>query len=369
MSKIKVLQWHLTDIPGGVSEYMLNNLKYIDKDKIETDFIFVGNNSEQYLDRIGSTKRIKTVRSAAENRDAFFEDMNNLFRNGGYDAVHFNTSYWAGHELEKMARDNNIPQIIVHSHSTRIDIENEERRRKAEENHEIKKAEFSIYLATDFCACSHLAADWLFGPQIPRDKIKILNNAINVEKYLFNRKIREKYRHELGVEDSYVIGNVARMSHQKNHEFLLDVFAEVCNTIDNAKLLLVGNGPLENEIRRKTKLLGLLDKVIFAGHRNDVSNIMQAMDVFCLPSRFEGLPIVLVEAQSAGLECIASDQITNEVCITDNIHQLPFCIESWATLLSEIAKGYKRKNMYDIITEKGYNIKYQINIVEKLYQK
>ncbi|MGN0653416.1 MAG: glycosyltransferase [Oscillospiraceae bacterium] len=367
MSKFKVLQWHLTDIPGGVSEYMLNNIKYIDKDKIETDFVFVGNHPNLYLDRIGSADNLKNVRNAAENRDAFFEDMNNLFRYGGYDAVHFNTSYWAGHELEKMAKDNNISRIIIHSHSTRVDIEDDEKRKKAEEKHEIKKAEFSTEYATNFCACSKLAADWLYGPQIPRDRIKILNNAINVEKFLFNKQIREKYRQEFGLGDSFVIGNVARMSHQKNHEFLLDVFANVCNRIDNAKLLLVGNGPLENDIRQKAERLGLLDKIVFAGFRDDVNNIMQAMDIFCLPSRFEGLGIVYIEALSAGLECLASDVVPREVNLCDNMHFLPFDVSAWSNLIIEISKGYERKNMYKIITEAGYNIEFQIKEVENIY--
>jgi len=369
MNKIRVLQWHFIGIPGGVSEYMLNNWKYIDRSRFEFDFITGEYNSDIFLDRVGSRNNLKVVRSAAVDRDAFFEDMINLFRNGNYDAVHFNTSYWAGHELEQLAIDCGIPQVVVHSHSTKVDIDDKEKRVRAEQTHEQKKMEFNTSLATDFCACSTLAADWLFGPQIPREQIKIMKNAINIDSFIYNNNIREQYRKMLGINDEFVIGHVGRIAHQKNPHFLLDMFKAVTDRINNVKLLYVGTGPLEDEIKNYAKELGIYDKILFTGHRNDVSNIMQAMDIFCLPSRFEGLGIVLVEALTAGLKCIASNFVPQDINISDNICFLPFDVNKWADAVIDISTGYSRCNMHDVITDAGYNIKYQIKEVEKLYMR
>jgi glycosyltransferase involved in cell wall biosynthesis len=137
--------------------------------------------------------------------------------------------------------------------------------------------------------------------------------------------------------------------------------------LDNAKLLLVGDGQLKDRLIDVAKSLKIDDKVIFTGNRNDVNDILQASDVFCLPSRFEGLGIVLIEAQSAGLKCLASDVIPKEVCVTDNITMLPNKVENWVEQIIEISKGYERRNMYEEITNAGYNIKEQIKKVEKLY--
>lgn len=367
MDKIRVLQWHFIGIPGGVAEYMLNNWKYIDRKRFEFDFITSEYNSDMFLDRVGSAKNLKVVRSAAVDRDAFFKDMTDLFRYGHYDAVHFNTSYWAGHELEKLAINCGIPKIIIHSHSTRVDIDDQEKRIRAEQRHELKKAEFNTSLATDFCACSNLAADWLFGPQIPRNQIKIMKNAIKIDNYLFNKDIREKYRSMFGIGSEFVIGHVGRIAYQKNPYFLIDMFRAVCDRISNVKLLYIGTGLLEEEIKQYSQKLGVFDKIIFTGQRNDVNNLYQAMDMFVLPSRFEGLPIVMVEAQTAGLKCIASNLITDEVCITNNAQLLPLDKDLWANKVIEIYKGYERRDMTEEITASGYNICYQIKEVEKLY--
>ena len=184
---------------------------------------------------------------------------------------------------------------------------------------------------------------------------------------MFNKSIREKYRYKLGLKDSFVIGHVGRMAYPKNHEFLLNVFAELRKMVKNSKLLLIGDGPLEESIKKQAELLNIKDNIVFTGSRNDVNNLMQAMDVFCLPSWFEGLPISLIEAQTSGLECIGSNKITDEVCISNNIRLLPLEIHRWLDRIVEISKGYERKNMYDIITDSGYNIRNHIKEVEKLY--
>lgn len=368
MEKVKVFQFPIRNSNGGITHYAVNNWRYMDKNKFECDFGTVSKHID-FEDEIFSLGAgLKYVSCyAEENEQRFIEDIRRILIDGRYDAVHLHTSFWKSFLVEQIALDCKIPKIIVHSHSTKVDVQDDAQRIDAEKIHNIRKAEFNISLATDFCACSKDAADWLFGEQIPRECIKILNNAIDVDRFIYDDDIRNRYRKELGIEDCFVIGHVGRMAYQKNHEFLLDIFADAEKKIPNARLLLIGDGPLKDDIVKQAEILGITDKIIFAGHRNDVNNIMQAMDVFCLPSRFEGLGIVLVEALSAGLKCIASDVVPREIDISDNISFLPFDKKKWSDMIVDFSKGYSRLDMYNIITEAGYNIKYQIKEVEKLY--
>lgn len=367
MSKIRVFQFPFADANSGKKHYVMNNWKNIDKDKFHFDFATVRKHLDFENEILETGAGVKYISCTAENdKNRFVEELSEILY-GNYDAVHLHTSFWKSFLVEQIAIDCKIPKIIVHSHNTFISMEDAEKRAEAEKIHNIRKSEFDTSLATDFCACSRAAADWLFGEQIPKGRIKILNNAIDADKFIYNKDIRSKYRTELGLDECFVIGHVGRMAYQKNHEFLLNVFAEVTKKISNVRLLLIGEGPLKKNIELQAERLGIFDKIIFAGVRSDVNNLMQAMDLFCLPSRFEGLGIVLVEALCAGLKCIASDVVPEEINISDNISFLSLDIYKWTNLIIDYAKGYKRNDMYDVITNAGYNLKYQIKEVEKLY--
>ena len=159
-------------------------------------------------------------------------------------------------------------------------------------------------IATDYWACSWKAADFIFGNKIPKQKIKIMNNAIDLSRYVYNLQTRIKYRRKYQIDDNEcVIGNVGRFVYEKNQEFLIKVFEKLDKmTKENEKkykLLLVGSGEREKEYKEIVSKTGLENKVIFAGQRSDVAELLQMMDIFCLPSRFEGLPISIVEAQAS----------------------------------------------------------------------
>lgn len=367
MGKIKIFQFPFADGNSGVKHYAMNNWKCLNKEKFDCTFATVRKNLDFENEIISNGADVKYISCSAEQDELqFVKEITNTFKNG-YDIVHLHTSFWKSFLVEEIAIKCGIPKIIVHSHSTCIDIEDNIKRAEAEKIHNIRRNEFNTSLATDFCACSNAAADWLFGEQIPRNKIKIMKNAVNVDNFIFNPDIRKKYRKDLGLEGCFVIGHIGRFTYQKNHEFLIDVFFEVSKKNEKARLLLIGDGSLKINIRKKINQLGLENKVIFTGTRYDVNCLLQAMDIFCLPSRFEGLPIVLIEAQTSGLKCLASDLITNEVCITKNIKQLANIKNVWIEEISNLIKGYERKNMYEEITNSGYNIKEQIKKVEKLY--
>ena len=171
------------------------------------------------------------------------------------------------------------------------------------------------------------------------------------------------------VDNKFVIGNIGRFSIQKNHEFLLDIFNEVLKKNPNAVLLLIGDGPLENKIKEKTKNLGIEKSVIFYGTTSSTNKLYQAMDCFVLSSLFEGLPIVLVEAQAAGLKTLCSDAITQEAKITGLLDYLPLSgtQEKWAEKILSYNDRYERKDLFKEVKNAGYDIKQSAKRLEEIY--
>jgi glycosyltransferase involved in cell wall biosynthesis len=200
------------------------------------------------------------------------------------------------------------------------------------------------------------------------DRAKIIHNAINVKKFSFNAIARDKIRKEFSLENKFVIGHVGRFHEQKNHVFLIDVFAEAYKLDKNAILLLVGDGELKGDIEKKVKKLGLKDAVIFAGIRADIDNMYQCFDVFTLPSLFEGLPLTLIEAQCAGIAVVVSASVSTEANITGYLQYLPFDIEMWAKAILE-KKNFDRVDFSEKISEAGYDIVIETPKLEALYEK
>jgi len=195
----------------------------------------------------------------------------------------------------------------------------------------------------------------LYGKSIDKSKrYKIIPNAVDTEKYKFDPEVRETVRKELGIEDKFVIGHIGRFVYQKNHDFLIDIFSEVYKRNDNAVLLLIGEGALLDDVKAKVHKLALDDVVYFLGARQDANRLYQAFDVFCLPSRYEGLPVVGVEAQIAGLPCVFSSAITKETKFTDYLTfvDLKQSILDWAEIVLNSTNSGRKTNvnigMFDI---------------------
>ena len=185
------------------------------------------------------------------------------------------------------------------------------------------------WFATEKMACGDKAARWLFGDKAVDNKgVFILPNAIDIEKYRFNLDVRRRMRKELHIEDKFVIGHVGRFMRQKNHEFLISVFEEVKKRKDDAVLLLIGDGELRQSIEDTVKHKGLTDSVVFLGNRTDVAQIYNTMDTFVLPSLYEGVPVVGIEAQANGLPCFFSDNISKEVRILENVSFHPLNVSA-----------------------------------------
>lgn len=215
-------------------------------------------------------------------------------------------------------------------------------------------------------ACSQGASEFMYGKD--SDDIEIITNGINFRDYLYNLNIREKKREELGIEGEYVIGMVARFSEEKNHKFLIDIFKKTLEYEENVKLILVGEGILEDKIKLKVKDYGIEDKVIFLGNRSDVNEILQALDIFILTSFFEGFGIVNVEAQASDLPCIVSTGVPKEIKINDNVEFIDLDSEPrvWTESILKY-RNYQRKQKLDVFKNSDFNIEVSAKKMEKIY--
>lgn len=368
MDKINILQFPIANTSGGITNYVLNNWRHIDRDRFHFDFATFSKKKLDFEETLTSQGCKVHYLScyAEENEERFIEEMNHILEEG-YDVIHLHTSYWKSFLAEKLALRHRVPRIIVHAHSTMVDKADEKERLIAIRHHQEQKKLFHRGLATDYWACSEAAADWLFGEQIPRERIILMRNAIDVRKFAFNLVLRRNYRQRLGLNDCLVLGHVGRFVHTKNHEFLIEVFRRVVSVYPQARLVLAGVGPMEEQIRQQVNDFGLGSSVIFLGAREDVHGIMQAMDLFLLPSHFEGLGIVLIEAQAAGLHCLASDKVPYEAKITGNLDFLPLKEEAWYAWVRQNAEKYHRGQTEEPITAAGYNIVSEIKRLEEGY--
>lgn len=366
--KKNILQMTPPDINNGVHKYLFNHMKYLDLN--EYRFTFLTRN-ERDLIRTKEYKQyqfnIKSFQNTErESKNGLRKEIEKILSEG-YDAIHLHTSLWRGFLIEEIAMELKVPKVIVHSHSTGVDeISSMERNRLLEAHEQYKKA-FNMTKATDVCACSDLAADWLFGPQIPRQQIKIMPNAIEVEKYRFDPLVRKNIRNRLGINERIVVGNVGRYSFQKNQEFLIQVFAKAYHKNSKLFLILIGQGELRRDLISLADKLDIREAVLCMDWQEHVEDYLQAMDVFCLPSHFEGLPISAIEAQAAGLPCYIADTVTEKTAVTELVTYLPLIEEEWQQMLEHIQMNGEREYFDKEVAKKGYDIKQEIELFKALY--
>lgn len=215
------------------------------------------------------------------------------------------------------------------------------------------------FFANVYIAPSTEAGKFMFGKaSVKEGKVNILHNAVNYEMYAYAQTKRKRIRRELDLGNSLVVGHVGRFNHQKNHIFLLEVFKELSKIQESAKLILVGKGEKEQELRSKVVEMGIKDKVIFVAPRSDVNEFYSAFDVLVFPSKFEGMPNVLIEAQAASLPCVASDTITKEAKITPYVSWLSLNETAvvWAKKALDVCH-MERSSTYKKFVESKYEVK------------
>lgn len=232
---------------------------------------------------------------------------------------------------------------------------------------------FCKWFATDYFACGEYAGKWMYGNIcVHTNRVYIMKNAVDVNKFCFHPEIRSRVRDELGLKDQFVIGHIGRFVYPKNHNFLIDVFYEIYQRKHNAVLLLVGDGELEVHVREKVKRLGLSDAVIFYGSCKDTSSLYQAMDVFCLPSFYEGVPMVAIEAQVSGLPVVFSNNVSYEIRVLESCEavSLEMPPEIWAERTLKYANEEKNRaeGLLKMI-KTGYSIKEEAGNMQEHYLK
>lgn len=294
-----------------------------------------------------------------------YRNLLKYLKKNKYDCVHIhsdvaNKLFIGGLAAKKAG----VKKIIFHSHASEVDGKYRNIKRFL---HKVSRKRLKK-IGTKFVACSDLARQWMY-PNINKDKVIIIKNGIDLVKYRFNEKSRLEVRKKLGLNNKFVIGHVGRFSYQKNHEFLIKVFKKVVNKKGNAYLLLVGEGPDKKKIENLVNKEGLTAHVKFYGISNHVENLLQGMDVFLLPSHFEGLPIVGVEAQAAGLPVIFSDKITKEAKLLDTSYFLSInndMVSEWVNLILRLQKS-KRKDTINILHKEKFDISDTVSEFISLY--
>ena len=220
--------------------------------------------------------------------------------------------------------------------------------------------------------CSKEAGIAVYGARAVREgRVWTIPNAIDAQRFSFQQKVRDEIRSELGIQDKFVIGHVGRFGFMKNHTYLVDVFAKICETRKDAVLVMIGQGELEETIREKVKSLGLEDRAYFLGNRYDVEKYYQAFDYFVFPSTFEGLPGSVAEAQAAGLHCLVSDKVTREVALTDLVAYRSIGEDSglWAEeILGNAQAALVREDMREAIAQKGFDVRRQAVQMAEFYR-
>lgn len=336
---------------GGLETMLMNYYRQIDRSKIQFDFMVHREERGHYDDEIlklgGKIYTMPQIRPG--NYRLYFKMLDEFFaHHSEYSVVHSHINENSSFVL-RAAKRANVPCRIAHSHLSDLGMD--------------LKLPFRMYARfvmknnpNKFFACSRNAGQWLFGKEVSdSNDMTVLNNAVDVDSFKLDKGIRNQIRQELQAGDKLVLGHVGRFNKQKNHDFLIDIFKSVHDKCPESMLVLVGDGYLKPAIEKKVARLGLSPHVRFLGVREDIESLLQGMDIFVFPSRFEGLPVVLIEAQAAGLMCLVSDAITRETDATGRIQfiSLKQSPVEWASQV--LASSYEHEDTSRLMRTNGFD--------------
>ncbi|MNO93055.1 putative glycosyltransferase EpsF [compost metagenome] len=340
-------------INSGVMSFLMSYYRNINREKIQFDFLFWVDEDKSYAEEIrnlgGKVYKIQKPgfsRASLQSLLLFFKQNNRDHKIMHLHEVYLNMI------VCPIARKYGFIHIISHCHTTKY---------SDKWINALRNRILCLPLKSNvdaFFACSKDAGEFYYGKKLyKQEKIQIINNAIDCPKFSYDVEKREYVREKMKLNNKFVVGHVGRFNNQKNHEFLIDIFYEIHKKNNEAILLLVGLGPLEEKIKEKVRKKLPEKTVVFLGQINNINEILQGMDVFILPSLFEGLGIVLIEAQMSGLRCIASSTIPKEAQITENISflSLELSAQTWAdTVVSNTIES--RYIDLKKITDAGFDI-------------
>lgn len=354
---------------GGVSSFLYNIYTHIDREQVQFDFLSPDKTTyeihrREITEMGGRIYEFRIKGNILSRKLKLYSRLKSFLRENDYSIVHINSgNFFFNLFVSAAVKKAGVLVRIIHSHNA------------GDTCGTLKRIIFSILKpvmeknATDFFACSKLAAEYMFTEKTAKSgKVIVIPNGIDTKKFSYDENVRAEMRRELGLDDKFIVGNVARFMPQKNHRFLIEVFEKVALKQKNAVLLLVGQGELMDEIKALVQAKKLDNKVIFLGQRSDVDRLYQAMDVFVLTSFHEGFPVTGVEVQNCGLPFILSDTITKEIQLTDCISFLSLndSTEKWAETILKY-ESVKRHDCSDIIEKKGYSQQYAADKLKKIY--
>lgn len=365
--RLRVLQVGMTRNLGGIETYLIEQFRHLDKSKIDYDFVNItGEYSICYEDEIlaSGSKIFKVVSRHKNPLLHYWQWFNILLQNKGiYDVIVLNTNSLEYVFPLVLGKIFGIPVRVIHSHNS--GFENKQglaRRLLVGMNKKLLAWSANLRFA-----CSQFAGQWMFKD----NPYHVIYNAIDIHKYDADLIVREEARNALGLHTELTLLHVGRFSYQKNHSFLLDIFKEVHRIQPDSVLLLVGDTTEESEflteVKRKIKAYGLENVVRLLGRRDDVNKIMQAADVLVMPSFFEGLTVVGIEAQASDLPLLLSDTVTKELGLLPSTQfiSLEAGPTAWAEAIVN-SKQHNRQSRYEELKAAGYDIGNETERVEKL---
>ncbi|HBV83458.1 MAG TPA: glycosyltransferase family 1 protein [Lachnospiraceae bacterium] len=362
----KILQITNSLARHGTETFIVNVLKHINLADFQFDFLlFTPEMSGDYTEivkQLGSQVYYASSRSMGFK--TYCKVLDDFFRKHSkeYIAVHFSGCTMSTLMPLYYAKKYSIPIRIIHAHSSSYSgIHNYIL-------HEFNKFRLGT-LATHALACSVEAAEWFFSKTRFEKNNIIIRNGIQYEDFIFSNEIRQSIRRKFNIDNStFVLGHVGYFMPVKNHTFLLDVFYEFNKRYDSTKLLLIGEGKLKDEISEKVRKLNIEHKVLFLGNRSDVNQLLQAFDCFVFPSLYEGLPFSIIEAQVAGLPIFASDRISKETQISNNIEYIDINKSSqyWAEKILSVA-NVSQDRFFDVKKYSYFSIDHTVRQLTDIY--
>jgi len=356
---IRVLQCVNNMHRAGLETMLMNYYRNIDRTRIQFDFLTHREERSDYDDEIESLGGIiyRAPRLYPQNYPEYFRYMKSFFKeHTEYKIIHSHIDAMSYLPL-LAAKKACVPIRIAHSHSTGIDLDFKYPLKQC-----LRYGLGSV--ATHYFACGAQAGNFLFRGR----EFTVVPNAVDASKFFYNETVRCRKREELKISNQLVIGHVGRMTYPKNHDFLLRLFAELLKIRPDSMLILVGTGEKEQGLRDKVSELKIDSSVRFLGNRSDVHELYQAMDVFVLPSHFEGIPLVGVEAQFANLPCLFSERVPKEVCFSEacRFRKLSDPLSAWVEDVLTLASGTNRNKLIEC---SSYDIKVAAEYLQTCYEK
>lgn len=344
----------------GIINVLKNYYFRMNKNKFEIEYVFPAVSNQHLYEEFVSSYKVNLITRTVKTLPMYVYKLFRLIKQNKYDIVHIhgNSATMAFELIAAFFAGTKVR--IVHSHNTTC---------SSKFMHKVLSPFFKK-LYTNAFACGEMAGNWLFG----KDKFKIINNGVDLSRFSYNKTTRNDLRKQLHLENKTIIGHVGAIVKQKNHEFLIDVMEQLYKKDKSFHLLLVGNGSKREEIEQLVIQKGLQEAVTFAGIISNTNDYYQAFDVFVLPSLYEGLPLVSVEAQASGLPCFISDTVSKEAGVTSFVqfYSLNSSSEEWADAIIRTQTGNREENSIQgvaLLKEAGFDIEENVKSLEVFYER